>query len=194
MYRYKLPTSTRTDWDTYDVSFREIDETTMFTAKSTDNINMTKKWLMSILSEKATATFGESEFYVGNHFVPNISFVISSHKEGQCLIQLEPYYLEINDSFGFLVDYKFKPFHGYEKTRQEKILSLSLSSDGSKNKNYYLQDIINLSGANWRGFNAKHEPVSTLYPELIAKFAGKFDQYGLNLKIGNSAIEKVWFI
>ena len=58
----------------------------------------------------------------------------------------------------------------------------------------YLQDIINLSGANWRGFNAKHEPVSTLYPELIAKFAGKFDQYGLNLKIGNSAIEKVWFI
>ncbi len=137
IYRYKLPTSARTDWDTYDVSFREIDETTMFTAKSTDNINMTKKWLMSILSEKATATFGESEFYVGNHFVPNISFVISSHKEGQCLIQLEPYYLEINDSFGFLVDYKFKPFHGYEKTRQEKILSLSLSSDGSKNKNYY---------------------------------------------------------
>ena len=58
----------------------------------------------------------------------------------------------------------------------------------------YLQDIINLSGANWRGFNAKHEPVSTLYPELIAKFAGKFDQYGLNLEIGNSAIEKVWFI
>lgn len=137
MYRYKLPTSTRTDWDTYDVSFREIDETARFTAKSTDNLNMTKKWLMSILSEKATSTFSKSEFYVGNHFVPNISFVISSHKEGQCLIQLEPYYLEINNSFGFLVDYKFKPFHDYEKTRQEKILSLSLSSDGSKNKNYY---------------------------------------------------------
>lgn len=58
----------------------------------------------------------------------------------------------------------------------------------------YLQDIINLSGANWRGFNAKHEPVSTLYPELIAKFAGKFDQYGINLDIGDSALEKVWFI
>ena len=59
---------------------------------------------------------------------------------------------------------------------------------------FYLQDIINLSGANWRGFNAKHEPVSTLYPELIAKFAGKFEQYGLNLEIGDSAMEKVWFI
>jgi len=137
MYRYKLPTSTRADRDIYDVSFSEIDGATMFLAKSTDNINMTKKWLMSVLTEKAIATFSESEFYVGNHFVPNISFVISSYKEGQCLIQLEPYYLEINSSFGFLVDYKFKPFHGYEKTRQEKILSLSLSSDGSKNKNYY---------------------------------------------------------
>ena len=49
MYRYKLPTSTRTDWDTYDVSFREIDETARFTAKSTDNLNMTKKWLKKLL-------------------------------------------------------------------------------------------------------------------------------------------------
>ena len=137
MFRYNLPTSTRADRDTYDVSFKEIDETTKFIAKSTDNINMTKKWLMGVLLEKAIATFNKSEFYVGNHFVPNISFVISSHKEGQCLIQLVPYYLEINNSFGFLADYKFKPFHGYEKTRQEKILSLSLSPDGNKNKNYY---------------------------------------------------------
>lgn len=137
MFRYNLPTSTRADRDTYDVSFKEIDETTKFIAKSTDNINMTKKWLMGVLLEKAIATFNKSEFYVGNHFVPNISFVISSHKEGQCLIQLVPYYLEINNSFGFLADYKFKPFPGYEKTRQEKILSLSLSSDGNKNKNYY---------------------------------------------------------
>jgi hypothetical protein len=58
----------------------------------------------------------------------------------------------------------------------------------------YLQDIINLSGANWRGFNAKHEPVTTLYPELIAKFAGKFDQYGLDMVIGDTAMDKVWFI
>ena len=137
MFRYNLPTSTRADRDTYDVSFKEIDETTKFIAKSTDNINMTKKWLMGVLLEKAIATFNKSEFYVGNHFVPNISFVISSHKEGQCLIQLVPYYLEINNSFGFLADYKFKPFRGYEKTRQEKILSLSLSPDGNKNKNYY---------------------------------------------------------
>ena len=66
MFRYNLPTSTRADRDTYDVSFKEIDETTKFIAKSTDNINMTKKWLMGVLLEKAIATFNKSEFYVGN--------------------------------------------------------------------------------------------------------------------------------
>lgn len=58
----------------------------------------------------------------------------------------------------------------------------------------YLQDVINLSGANWRGYNAKHTPVSVYYPELIAKFIGKFDQYGLSLELGISAIDKAWFV
>lgn len=58
----------------------------------------------------------------------------------------------------------------------------------------YLQDIINLSGANWRGYNAKHTPVSIYYPELIARFIGKFDQYGLSLELGISAIDKAWFV
>lgn len=58
----------------------------------------------------------------------------------------------------------------------------------------YLQDIINLSGANWRGYNAKHTPVSVYYPELIAKFIGKFDQYGLSLELGISAVDKAWFV
>ena len=66
-----------------------------------------------------------------------------------------------------------------------------LSSDGVKT---YLQDIINLSGANWRGYNAKHTPVSVYYPELIAKFIGKFDQYGLSLELGINAIDKAWFV
>jgi hypothetical protein len=58
----------------------------------------------------------------------------------------------------------------------------------------YLQDVINLSGANWRGYNAKHTPVSVYYPELIAKFISKFDHYGLNLELGIGAIDKAWFV
>ena len=43
----------------------------------------------------------------------------------------------------------------------------------------YLQDALNLSGANWRGFNAKSMPVSVYYAKLIAEYVGRFDEYGL---------------
>lgn len=37
-----------------------------------------------------------------------------------------------------------------------------------------LQDILNLTGANWRGFNSKAQPISILYARLIAKFMKEF--------------------
>ena len=43
----------------------------------------------------------------------------------------------------------------------------------------HLQDAINLSGANWRGFNAKSLPVSVYYAQLIAKYLKEFDRHGL---------------
>jgi hypothetical protein len=38
----------------------------------------------------------------------------------------------------------------------------------------YLQDLFNLSGTNWRGFNARSTPISTYYCRLIAKFLAAF--------------------
>ena len=43
----------------------------------------------------------------------------------------------------------------------------------------YLQDAINLSGANWRGFNAKSLPVSVYYAQLIARYLREFEEHGL---------------
>lgn len=43
----------------------------------------------------------------------------------------------------------------------------------------FLQDAVNLSGANWRGFNAKSLPVSVYYARLISEYIGHFDQLGL---------------
>jgi hypothetical protein len=40
----------------------------------------------------------------------------------------------------------------------------------------HLQDLFNLSGANWRGFNARSTPVSTYYCRLIAKFIAEFPE------------------
>src|SRR5690606_18860464 len=41
----------------------------------------------------------------------------------------------------------------------------------------YLQDIINLTGANWRGFNSKAQPISIYYSKLIADFMKRFGAY-----------------
>ena len=55
-----------------------------------------------------------------------------------------------------------------------------------------LQDALNLSGANWRGFNAKTTPVSILYARLLSSFIAKFEEYNLE----EVDIEKItpWFI
>lgn len=55
-----------------------------------------------------------------------------------------------------------------------------------------LQDLVNLSGANWRGFNAKSAPVSVFYCHLIADFVKDFYERGLPVP----AIEDVrpWFL
>ena len=56
----------------------------------------------------------------------------------------------------------------------------------------YLQDVINLSGANWRGFNAKALPASIHYCRLVAKFVSEFDDRNFeDYKIDNL---KPWFL
>jgi argonaute-like protein implicated in RNA metabolism and viral defense len=44
-----------------------------------------------------------------------------------------------------------------------------------------LQDLVNLSGANWRGFNAKSSPVSVFYCHLVADLVQDFHERGLPL-------------
>lgn len=55
-----------------------------------------------------------------------------------------------------------------------------------------LQDCINLSGANWRGFKAKQLPVSIFYCQRIAEFIAKFREFHLeHIEINNL---KPWFL
>lgn len=59
-------------------------------------------------------------------------------------------------------------------------------------KELLLQDCINLSGANWRGFKAKQLPVSIYYCQKISEFITKFQQYDLTeININNL---KPWFL
>jgi hypothetical protein len=41
----------------------------------------------------------------------------------------------------------------------------------------YLQDAINLSGANWRGFNARQTPISIYYAKIVADYTAAFSNF-----------------
>lgn len=41
----------------------------------------------------------------------------------------------------------------------------------------YLQDAINLSGANWRGFNARQTPISIYYAKIVADYTSAFSHF-----------------
>ena len=63
---------------------------------------------------------------------------------------------------------------------------------GEGEKRRLLQDAINLSGANWRGFNAKSLPVSVYYAQIIARYLKEFEAHGLPaLRVDNMV---PWFL
>lgn len=53
-----------------------------------------------------------------------------------------------------------------------------------------LQDVLNLAGCNWRGFNAKHLPISVFYCQLVAKHLRRFGDLDLKL----SDLPGPWFL
>ena len=59
-------------------------------------------------------------------------------------------------------------------------------------KRDYLQDALNISGANWRGFNAKSLPISVHYAYLVAQYYKEFQKLGLE-EVNLEAI-KPWFL
>jgi len=66
----------------------------------------------------------------------------------------------------------------------------SNSNQSAEDRRRMLQDLLNLSGANWRGFNAKSEPVSVYYCELIARFSKHSDEVIDHI----SRLNSPWFL
>ncbi|WP_332446608.1 Piwi domain-containing protein [Sphaerochaeta sp.] len=59
-----------------------------------------------------------------------------------------------------------------------------------------LQDAVNLAGASWRGFNAKLEPISIFYPQLIARFIREFRKLNCDQDMGEvlMRLNTPWFL
>jgi len=70
---------------------------------------------------------------------------------------------------------------------------LNLGNQKGFDERKYLQDVLNLSGANWRGFNAKSIPISIYYSQIIAKYSEAFEKiYGYEENFISN--DKPWFL
>jgi hypothetical protein len=59
-----------------------------------------------------------------------------------------------------------------------------------KDQGEHLQDLFNLSGTNWRGFNARSTPISIYYCRIIAKFLAEFPDHAARI----TGTEQPWFL
>ena len=69
---------------------------------------------------------------------------------------------------------------------------LRVSDESAVSEEEVLQELVDLSGANWRGFNAKSAPVSVFYCHLVADLIHNFNERSLPLP----AVEELrpWFL
>ncbi len=138
-YKYKLPLSSgQTDiCDDFFVSFEPRENCIKFECNSFYNIHLTLKWLTQQLMAKTVVTLSNREYHFGKRFIPRISYIIVSTEYGDQVIDVEPYFLRATREFGFTLDFRFFANEIGKNTIHEKILSLSLSPDGQKNRNFY---------------------------------------------------------
>lgn len=110
------------------------------------------------------------------------------------MIPYESSYIKLSDN-EFLVWTEGLNYHNQKPLKRygnPLYIQYFYSNQQNYDKKLLLQDILNLSGANYRGFNAKALPVSLYYPKLISNFYKHFKEIKLDLI--SVETDKLWFI
>ncbi len=110
------------------------------------------------------------------------------------MIPFESSYIKLSDN-AFLVWTEGLNYHNPKPLKRygnPLYIQFFYSNQQNYDKELLLQDILNLSGANYRGFNAKALPVSLYYPKLISNFYKHFKEIKLDLI--SVETDKLWFI
>lgn len=172
--RYKLPKelSNSKNYTEYWIRLSPTNNYEEFKVKETTNIELTKWYLFSLLSNKIKKENFKtvSDSYEFNKY--RIYIKLKEHENiGSECIWLEPYYLKSKNKFGFLIKYQFKKDVNYPFDRKVQQLSLSLDKNGSSNKNFHID---------------KYQKISSFVKEHL----NKFKQLSKNISI-SSEFEKV---
>ena len=127
--------------------------------------------------EKSLEAINGIEFKVLKINSKNKFFGFSNHNTA---IPYESSYIKLADSeyliwFDGLIEGKETVFQKVGNPIHIKFLNTP--HEDKESDLTYLQDAINLSGANWRGFNAKQTPISIYYAKIVADYTAAFSKF-----------------
>ncbi|MBK0384477.1 hypothetical protein I5M32_16040 [Pedobacter sp. SD-b] len=127
--------------------------------------------------EKSLSEINGIEFKVLKVNAKNKFFGFSDHNTG---IPYESSYIKLANNeyliwFDGLVEGKETVFQKVGNPIHIKFLNTP--NEDKESDLTYLQDAINLSGANWRGFNAKQTPISIYYAKIVADYTAVFSKF-----------------
>lgn len=140
LFAYDLPIegTDLTKRDKYLVRLAPHDGYVACTLPASAKIDLTRRVMFEALKIRCGQVLRAGEFLVSeDSFQKEISFLLHSHKEGNEVIVLQPYYFAAAKRFGFLVDFHFDLKPGIPFSRRIQQLSLSLDKNFRRNLDYY---------------------------------------------------------
>lgn len=119
-----------------EVAFTEKGGYEHFLLESSASIGLSKAYLHHTLREK-TKSLSASDVELQEGMRRRVFFVLDSYPEGRQGVWLEPYYLSVKRTFGFLCDFEFRKAAEEEFSATIQKLSLSLNNRGERNRDFY---------------------------------------------------------
>ena len=123
----------------YWVSFQPLTEFEPCIVQQYFNRYLTQQYLFGLLKEKSSSTLDADLYHIEeNNFRKQIAFTLETHPEGEEKVWLEPFFLSVDEKYGFLVDFWFKKKDSVPFSRKVQQLSLSLNQKFQRNGNFYI--------------------------------------------------------
>ncbi len=123
-----------------------------FHCRPHDNPYLTCEYLFGRLKKTCVRQLSQGEYRLpvdGEFRQRKIDFVIAKHQLGQQMVWLDPFFLKSENEFGFLADFRFRPYPNIKHSVETLKLSLALNREGKRNTDFYssrffkLQDFVN---------------------------------------------------
>lgn len=131
------------DYKPYWISFTPKDGFEEYITNSYLSIGLSKKYLLNQLVDTLENSKLHFTYKVKKKFTDwSVEFIIAQYLQGNRIIYMSPYFLEEQNAYGFIIDFKFSKKDGIPFDKDVQKLSLSLDSNGRSNKNYYTDKFI----------------------------------------------------